>query len=721
MLDFDSFHKNNKGIYVPIRKGKDFNPNPVARDGIPYFADSENNPNCIGTRAYDDWWDEQFDRCINGYITGGINIPGRYYYYLNFEVIKGLYGPMYPWITDLDLEYFLTIEMIKKYKMAGLIALKARRKGLSEKFQAIVNHGIRFIEGYKAAIAAGHNKYVKGLREKFLYGFDNVAPELRLNYTNSNDEIFQAGYYEKTESGSYALRGYGGNIKFASLQDNAEKLEGEYFHDVAMEEGGQFEKLRAGHDSIKPALMQGARMEGTFYIYGTAGNILSTSKDFQFMWQHHEEYNLAKMWIPGRRMYYPFYVNHHCGDPVNPQTFKKETEIDPETKKEIDPIKNLRKYKDYERIGMEDVELASEIIKKQKISLSKLPDKSALIKFNKNFPETEEEAWSSGGNNNFDAEVLNTQIVNLMADEIPLKQYVLDWVYTDSSSGRKDKVFPLKVIARIAKSTDPDYKKHIVFQEPMPEFADLDVGGIDSYNQDATMTTNSLGAMTVMRRYNKLPGYSGNFPGEVPIHLYYKRPKRKEIFYEETLKVAVWYNLVRNTMISAEYDAIIGYWKNLGGEKYLSFRPKTFESKYSKQEHKYGAKMTMHSKPLALGLAQSWLLDNWMYIFYPELLRDFLAYDEEIIESDWDGADSVMLALMRIEDMKRFPRRTEERKESKNSFPDYFYDEDGNVIVSVPNYVDKEKLKQNMDKRYITSTDDEMDKNEPGPFDHLFE
>lgn len=718
MLDFDSFHKNNKGIYVPIRKGHGFCPNPVARDGIPYFADSESNPNCVGTKAYDDWWDEQFDRCINGYATGGIFIPGRYYYYLNFEVIKGLYGPMYPWITDLDLEYFFTIEMIKKYKKAGLIALKARRKGLSEKFQAIVNHGIRFIEGYKAAIAAGHNKYVKGLREKFLYGFDNVPPELRLNYTNSNDEIFQSGYQEKTESGSYALRGYNGNVKFASLQDNAEKLEGEYFHDVAMEEGGQFDKLRSGHDSIKPALMQGSRMEGTFYIYGTAGNILSSSKDFKFMWQHYEEYNLVRMWIPGRRMYYPCYVNHHSGEPVNPQTFKIEKEIDTNTGLEIDPIKNLRKYKDYERIGMEDLEVASEIIKKQKIQLSKLPDKTALIKFNKNFPETEEEAWSSGGNNNFDAEVLNTQVVNIMSEENKIKQYVLDWVYTDNSTGRQDKVFPLQVKARPAKANDPDYKIHLVLHEPMTEFLDLDVGGVDSYNQDETTTSSSLGAMVVIRRYNKLPGYSGNYPGEVPVHLYYKRPKRKEIFYEESLKAAVWYNLVRNTMISAEYDAIIGYWKGIGGEKYLSLRPKSFESKFSKQEHKYGAKMTMHSKPLALGLAQSWLLDNWMYIYFSELLRDFLAYDEENVGSDWDAADAIMLALMRIEDMRRFPRRTDEKKQYTNSFPEYVYDEEGNVTVITKGNKNIDKELINSEKKYITTTNENLDTD---PFEHLFD
>ena len=719
-LDFDSYVRNSKGIYVPIKKSKEFCPNPIARYGIPYFADSENNSSCVGTKAYDDFWDEEYNRCLNGYTTGGIEITGRHYYYLNYTTLRGLKGVMYPWITDLDIEYFWTIDYIKKYKKAGILALKARRKGLSEKFQSIANHGIRFIEGYKAGMAAGQSKYVEGLREKFIYGFDNVVPEMRLNYTNSNDKIFQTGYYEKTDSGSYALRGYAGNVKFASMHESAEKFEGEYFNDVALEEAGQFEKLKAAHDSIKPAMMFGSRMEGTFYIYGTAGNILSTSKDFQSFWQNPDEYDLIKLWVPGRRMYFPYMVNDYSGEPINPATGEKEIEVDPDTGKQIDPIINLRKYKPEQRIGMEDTELASIMIKKIKIKLSKLPDKSALIKYNKSYPETEEEAWSSGGNNNFDPEVLNTQIVNLMAEEMPLKEVVLDWVYKDN--GSMEKVYPLQVKPRLAKASDPDYRRILVFQDPMPEYKDLDVAGCDSYNQDLALSRNSsLGAFVVLRRYKDLPGYTGSFPGEPPVCLYYKRPRRKELFFEETLKIAVWYNLIRNVMLSAEYDAIINFWKSFGGEKYMSLRPRAFESKASKQEHKYGAKMTSHSKPLALGVAQGWVIDSTQYNFFPELLRDFLAYDEEKIDSDWDAADAVMLALMRIEDMKRFPRRVDASAINKNTFPVYYYDEEGNIQVKIEPKNTMEKLLKNSNSEYITSADQKETFEERDPFSHIFD
>jgi hypothetical protein len=140
--------------YAPIIKVRGFSPNPVAGN-IPIFADSITNPKVVGTTNYNEFWDEQIDRCINGYDTAGIHIPGRYYFYLNFVILKGLYGPQYPFYVDLDLEYYNLVAYVKKNRKMGIVSVKARRKGLSEKAQNILAHGLRFTEGYRGAITAG--------------------------------------------------------------------------------------------------------------------------------------------------------------------------------------------------------------------------------------------------------------------------------------------------------------------------------------------------------------------------------------------------------------------------------------------------------------------------------------------------------------------------------------------------------------------------------------
>src|SRR4051812_17041450 len=101
--------------YVPKIKQRGFCPNPVARFGIPAYADSVSYPKVKDTSAHDDWWEEEIRRCIEGYITGGTFIPGRYYFYLNFCLISTIgRGYHYPDFIDFDLDFFLLVEEAKR-------------------------------------------------------------------------------------------------------------------------------------------------------------------------------------------------------------------------------------------------------------------------------------------------------------------------------------------------------------------------------------------------------------------------------------------------------------------------------------------------------------------------------------------------------------------------------------------------------------------------------
>ena len=43
----------------PYKKGKGFCPNPIAKNGIPKYADSKYNKNVIGTPDWEKFWEEQ--------------------------------------------------------------------------------------------------------------------------------------------------------------------------------------------------------------------------------------------------------------------------------------------------------------------------------------------------------------------------------------------------------------------------------------------------------------------------------------------------------------------------------------------------------------------------------------------------------------------------------------------------------------------------------------
>jgi hypothetical protein len=140
--------------YTPIIKNIGFNPKPIAGK-IPIYADSLSNPRCVGTRAWEEFWLEQIYYCINGYDTGGIHLPGRYYYYLNYDIIKGLHGSVYPDFVDVHYQLSLLVEEVKREGKAGIVIPKARRKGLSVFGDNLCSWGSRFIPDYRMGVAGG--------------------------------------------------------------------------------------------------------------------------------------------------------------------------------------------------------------------------------------------------------------------------------------------------------------------------------------------------------------------------------------------------------------------------------------------------------------------------------------------------------------------------------------------------------------------------------------
>lgn len=670
-----------KAIYVPIIKKRTFDPSPIAGN-IPIYADSKTNPKCIGTNPYNEFWDEQFDRCINGYTTGGLFIPGRYYYYLNYVLLEGLKGPMYPFFADLDLDYFLLVDYVKKNNKTGIIAPKARRKGLSEKGQSILGHGIRFIEGYRGGIAAGLERYQVGLRKKFDNAQSSMIDELQLNILEDNDKTYRIGYQRKDPIVGFIDDGYGGHLTFETMYDKAEKMEGEYFHDIIFEESGQFPLLSAAFESIKPALMFGSQMLGTFYIYGTGGNILSTSKDFKKFWDSSDSLGLERFWVPGNRMHYPYLGN-------------KISEYDTINGEKVDAIPNLRHLTKWQRIGCEDTEAAKKWILDKRKEYAKLPDKSNLKKHNQGFPLTIEEAFTSGGSNNFNDEKIYNALFEIESDDNNYRSVILEWVMEPGEDGVKRRKVPLEVQTRPAKQNDPEGHIIWIYQEPRKDMTDLDVAGIDSYNQDQTQSGLSLGAMDVVRQGNKVNLESeGIHRAEYIVCLYYQRPARKEMFYENCLKISVYYGLRRNVMCSAEQDFVIDYFVKNEGSRYLAKRPRTFDSPKSTQQHRFGAKMTGFSKPMILGLVQSWVEDYVQFCKFPPLLRDLLAYDEEYVGTDWDSVDALALAKMRMEDMKTKPRKSNDYEKDSGEAK-WKFDEDGNaILISAP----KQQVKTSLNK-----------------------
>jgi len=252
----------------PFLKGKGFNPMPIVRGGIPRFADSANFPKVIGTPEWEAYWIEQIYYCKNGYQTGGIFLPGRYYYYLNFNHMATVNGIITPDMVDLHLEMSYIIDYVVNHGL-DFICAKKRRAGVSEFFQkAKIDYDYRFNPGFKSGIAAGQEEYVKDFMQKWNDGEKGLPPELRLKKLKDNKDEVIAGYQFKADDGDMRKGGSGSTIYLATMFKNPALFKGKFLNTAVGEECGEFENLKKFKTATDACLKDGSIKKGSMFLYG---------------------------------------------------------------------------------------------------------------------------------------------------------------------------------------------------------------------------------------------------------------------------------------------------------------------------------------------------------------------------------------------------------------------------------------------------------------------
>ena len=607
----------------PYIKGKGFCPNPIVRYGIPREADESLNPNVVGTAAYEEFWNEQIYRCIHGYTTGGIFIPGRYYYFLNFKKFKVVgRGVVDADICDLHLELAYWIEDCKARRKNGILA-KKRRGGISEAFiTMVVDYGFRFLPGYNAGVAAGIGTYKDEFMKKWEEHNNLIVPVFSKKTTIGDDEEIIASYKKKTPKG-WVVAGSQNTIYNKTMFQNANLFKGLMLNDVCAEEGVEFKNLKTFFEATEACLRYGSVQEGSFWTWGTGGNRSSNGDDFEDMWHNQDTYNMERFFIKGTRFHNPFFggATDKFGKLAN-------------------KVPNLSEYKDYQLIGVEDELEAEKDILEQREIKRKSGDIAKYIEECQNNPLTVEEVFKKSSSNKFNIEILNNVGFELASGQKGYTKYKLDYVL----NANKEKVMPLKVEARPAKDTDLDKDCVLIANDGLPceGIPNLYAAGLDSYDQDQSKTSKSLGAMLVMIRNHGL----SNQPKMKPVCVVRNRPTDKRDFYDMCLKVAVFYNLTNAVLVDVAKPMVIEHFKSNGGNRFLARRPKKFESVNSEQMHEYGVSLNKYSRPLMVAAMQSYVVDHCKNIVFPKLIDELKGYDEYTTDSDNDLADALGIALM---------------------------------------------------------------------------
>ena len=162
---------------------------------------------------------------------------------------------------------------------------------------------------------------------------------------------------------------------------------------------------------------------------------------------------------------------------------------------------------------------------------------------------------------------------------------------------------------------DGPYK---ILAHPMTEYKGLDIGGIDSYDQDYA-STDSLGSAIIYRRV-----YSTDMASNYVIAEYTERPRTAEEFWDGCLKLAVYYNA--KMLIEFTKIGIIDYFKRMGGMKYMKERPTAAHSPKTVNRNRYGIQMNKHTKAVMEQYLQKYVEENCEDIYFIDLLDELANY-----------------------------------------------------------------------------------------------
>jgi len=588
---------------------------PVVNNGHPDL-----NPESV---AYQEYWEQELDRCKNGYKPKGMKkISGKYYFYLNYYKILGNDGTtgsrktlISPWYRQMDHEYFELFETCKE-ENKGMIVIKARDKGFSYMNSGMIAHEYTFYPFNDVGIAAGLQATADAFFDKTKKGLNGIHPNFKHSFLKDTDGILRSGYKQKNKDGKWEIGGYQSTI-ICRTMDNPEVFKGERVSLMVFEEAGEFKHLKNAYMSSKACFMDGNLQFGVPVVGGTGGDISKASKDFMDMYYEADAYNLIPMFIPASRAYYGY--------------FNVDT-------------------------GEEQVKKAEEVLLEEREVITKSGDREAYNLHIQNYPLTVQEAFLNTKTARFDNSLLNAQRSRILGNKdyrSQIQQGYLDWEFDDEDN----------YIVRWRPHPDGPYK---ILHHPEPDYKDLDIGGIDSYDQDEAGASDSLGSAIIYRRFVDTEHASDYVVAE-----YTDRPSKKEDFWDGCLKLAVYYNakmLVEYTKIG-----ILDYFKRMNALKYLKEKPESAHNPGTKTKNRYGVHMNKQVKALMEDLMDDYIRENVEDIWFLELIDELANYGTR----NTDRAIAFGLCLIHNVDNYRIQAKTVSKEPENIGFKYYKLDHNG--------------------------------------------
>lgn len=590
-----------------------------------------------GTTDYNKYWEQETDRCINGYTApDGEGITGYNYFYLNYSPIMRLKEEEYtdregnlrkrrqrilefPSFWDYDYYYFCAIEQAE-LEGKHMAVLKCRQRGYSFKGGSMLVRNYMLIPGSKNFAIASEQKFLigDGLLTKawqIMDFLDKHTAWAKQRLVSTRMER-TSGYKITDEFGKQTEQGYLSSITGITLKNDPERVRGTRAKLVLWEEGGKFPSLLDAWRIEQPSVeTDDGKAFGLMIAFGTGGTEGASFEGLKELFYKPKSYNVLSfpnIWDEGREntecaFFVPAYSNLESFDDDGNQVY-------------MDRDGNSYKEKAIENL----------IDQRNKVKDGGASQQS-IDRFISERPIRPAEAVLELGKNIFPRKLLMDQLTRIRTNKkLQSMKHIVDLEWDGNGQVKATEKPSGDITNYPLKKGDKPHGSVVIWEYPVKDPPlGLYIGGCDPYDHDDSFT-NSLGSTFIFKRVR-----AGEVWTDVIVAEYSGRPDTAEEYYENVRKLLTFYNA--RLLFENERKGIYPYFTNKHCDYLLADQPDKIISevfKGSKVQRRKGCHMTKQIRAYGEGLILEWLLDEFEE-GHPNVERVYSEpLIEELIEND---------------------------------------------------------------------------------------
>lgn len=590
-----------------------------------------------GTTDYNKYWEQETDRCINGYTApDGEGITGYNYFYLNYSPIMRLKEEEYtdregnlrkrrqrilefPSFWDYDYYYFCAIEQAE-LEGKHMAVLKCRQRGYSFKGGSMLVRNYMLIPGSKNFAIASEQKFLigDGLLTKawqIMDFLDKHTAWAKQRLVSTRMER-TSGYKITDEFGKQTEQGYLSSITGITLKNDPERVRGTRAKLVLWEEGGKFPSLLDAWRIEQPSVeTDDGKAFGLMIAFGTGGTEGASFEGLKELFYKPKSYNVLSfpnIWDDGREntecaFFVPAYSNLESFDDDGNQVY-------------MDRDGNSYKEKAIENL----------IDQRNKVKDGGASQQS-IDRFISERPIKPAEAVLELGKNIFPRKLLMDQLTRIRTNKkLQSMKHIVDLEWDGNGQVKATEKPSGDITNYPLKKGDKPHGSVVIWEYPVKDPPlGLYIGGCDPYDHDDSFT-NSLGSTFIFKRVR-----AGEAWTDVIVAEYSGRPDTAEEYYENVRKLLTFYNA--RLLFENERKGIYPYFTNKHCDYLLADQPDKIISevfKDSKVQRRKGCHMTKQIRAYGEGLILEWLLDEFEE-GHPNVERVYSEpLIEELIEND---------------------------------------------------------------------------------------